>query len=118
VEIRRGSGNGQVLSWDNLRVPDGTDWVEFMLYAGKPTLAKMGVSHHFCLVVPDAAAAAETLGRRPLPPGARFLPQVSVGNDHKRKVQAYDPDGTRVEFMEPRTVDGLPAPSSTAPPPA
>jgi N-methylhydantoinase B/oxoprolinase/acetone carboxylase alpha subunit len=27
------------------------------------------------------------------------------------------PDGTRVELMEPRTVDGIPAPSSTAPPP-
>ena len=118
VEIRRGSGNGKVLSWDNLRVPDGTDWVEFMLYDGKPTLAKMGVSHHFCLVVPDAAAAAKTLAGRPLPPGARLLPEVSVGNDHKRKAQAYDPDGTRVEFMEPATVDGRPAPSSTAPPPA
>ena len=118
VEIRRGSGNGKVLSWDNLRVPDGTDWVEFMLYDGQPTLAKLGVNHHFCLEVPDAAQAAETLRHRTLPPGARLLPEVSVGNDHKRKAQAYDPDGTRVEFMEPRTVDGLPAPSSTAPPPA
>jgi hypothetical protein len=33
-------------------------------------------------------------------------------NDH-----VYDPDGTRVELMEPRTVDGLPVPSSTAPSP-
>jgi catechol 2,3-dioxygenase-like lactoylglutathione lyase family enzyme len=118
VVTRRGSGNGKVLSWVNLRVPDGTDWVEFMLYDGKPTLAKLGVNHHFCLVVPDAAQAGETLRRRPLPPGARLLPDVSVGNDHKRKIQAYDPDGTRLEFMEPATVDGLPAPSSTAPPPA
>ena len=30
---------------------------------------------------------------------------------------AYDPDGTRVELMEPQTVDGIPAPPSTAPPP-
>jgi len=118
VETRRGSGNGKVLSWVNLRVPDGTDWVEFMLYSGQLTLAKMGVNHHFCLVVPDAAKAAEVLSGRPLPPGARLLPEVSVGNDHKRKIQAYDPDGTRLEFMEPGTVDGLPAPSSTAPPPA
>ena len=29
----------------------------------------------------------------------------------------YDPDGTRVELMEPQTVDGQPVPSSTAPPP-
>jgi len=117
VVTRRGSGNGKILSWVNLRVPDGTDWVEFMLYSGTPTLAKLGVNHHFCLVVPDAAAAAKVLSSRPLPAGARLLPEVSVGNDHKRKIQAYDPDGTRLEFMEPGTVDGRPAPDSPAPPP-
>jgi lactoylglutathione lyase len=29
----------------------------------------------------------------------------------------FDPDGTRIELMEPGTVDGAPAPSSIAPPP-
>jgi lactoylglutathione lyase len=118
VVVRRGSGNGRVLSWVNLRVPEGTDWVECMLYDQPLTLAKLGVNHHFCLVVPDANQAAATLRGRPLPPGAVLLPTVSVGNDHKRKAQAFDPDGTRVEFMEPRTIDGLPSPQSNAPPPA
>jgi lactoylglutathione lyase len=115
--VRKGSGNGKVLSWVNLKVPDGTDWVEFMLYSLPPPLTKIGVNHHFCLVVPDAGKAAQILGARPLPKGAVLLPQVSVGTDHKRKIQGYDPDGTRIEFMEPQTVDGLPAPWSTAPPP-
>ena len=115
--VRRGSGNGKVLSWVNLRVPDGTDWVEFMLYGEPPSLAKLGVNHHFCLVVPSAAKAAEILRARPLPTGARLLPAVSIGTDRKRKIQGFDPDGTRLEFMEPDTVDGLPAPWSTAPPP-
>jgi catechol 2,3-dioxygenase-like lactoylglutathione lyase family enzyme len=115
---RRGSGNGQVLSWVNLQVPDGTDWIEFMLYDGEPTLAKRGVNHHFCLVVPDCYQAAKLLQARPLAPGAKFSPAVSVGNDHKRKLQGFDPDGTRIEFMEPRTIDGLPSPWSTAPPPS
>jgi len=32
-------------------------------------------------------------------------------------VNLYDPDGTRVEIMEPNTVTGKPVPSSAAPPP-
>jgi lactoylglutathione lyase len=118
--VRRGSGNGRVLSWVNMQVADGTDWVEFMLYGAKQdpqTLPRLGVNHHFCLVVPDAAKAAEILKARPLPAGAKFLPAVTVGNDHKRKIQGYDPDGSRIEFMEPTTIDGLPSPWSPAPPP-
>jgi lactoylglutathione lyase len=116
--VRKGSGNGKVLSWVNVQVADGTDWIEFMLYAQPPTLAKMHGDHHFCLVVPEAGKAAEILQGRPLPAGAKLLPQVSVGTDHKRKIQGYDPDGTRLEFMEPRTIDGVPASWSTAPPPS
>ena len=43
--------------------------------------------------------------------------QVQTGVNRKRQLNLFDPDGTRVELMEPRTVDGKPAPSSTAPPP-
>jgi lactoylglutathione lyase len=32
-------------------------------------------------------------------------------------VNLFDPDGTRVELMEPETIDGQPAPPSTLPPP-
>ena len=35
----------------------------------------------------------------------------------KRQINLYDPDGTRIELMEPNTVDGKPAPDSTAPVP-
>ncbi|HEX6739045.1 MAG TPA: hypothetical protein VF310_12270, partial [Vicinamibacteria bacterium] len=41
-----------------------------------------------------------------------------VGTNRRRQLNLYDPDGTRVELMEPVTVDGQPAPSSTAPPPS
>ena len=43
--------------------------------------------------------------------------EIATGVNHKRQLNLWDPDGTRVELMEPRTVDGFPAPSSTAPPP-
>jgi lactoylglutathione lyase len=117
TEVWRGSANGKTLSWVSLRVPDGTDWVEFMLYAKMPNLAKIGVNHHLGLVVPDVAVAAASLRGRPLPPGATFDPVSIVGKDNKRQIHAFDPDGTRVEIMEAGPVDGKAAPSSDAPPP-
>ena len=117
TEIWRGSGNGQQLSWVNLKVPDGNDWVEFMLYQNMPTLANLGISHHLCLEVPNVAKAAETLAGRPLPAGAVLADKVTVGVNRRRQLRVLDPDGTRVEVMEAHTVDGQPAPSSTAPPP-
>ena len=42
---------------------------------------------------------------------------IQTGVNRKRQLNVYDPDGTRVELMEPTTVDGVPAPSSTPPPP-
>ena len=41
----------------------------------------------------------------------------ATGVNGKRQVNMYDPDGTRVEIMEPNTVDGKPRPPSPAPPP-
>jgi len=43
--------------------------------------------------------------------------EIQVGVNRKRQINLYDPDGTRIELMEPNTVDGQPAPSSTAPAP-
>lgn len=36
---------------------------------------------------------------------------------HTVEMVQFDPDGTRTEIMESNTIDGKPAPSSTAPPP-
>ena len=42
---------------------------------------------------------------------------IKTGVNRKRQCNLFDPDGTRVELMEPRTIDGKPTPPSTAPPP-
>jgi lactoylglutathione lyase len=40
-----------------------------------------------------------------------------TGINRKRQANLFDPDGTRIELMEPDTIDGKPTPPSTAPPP-
>ena len=116
-ETWRGSQSGKVLSWVNLRVPDGEDYVEFMLFKEPPAPDKRGTSHHLALEVPDAAASVAKLGAKPYRSKYSRPIEVKTGINRKRQVNLFDPDGTRTELMEAHTVDGTPTPSSQAPPP-
>jgi len=116
-ETWRGSRSGTELSWINLKVPDGADYVEFMLYGERPAPNARGTQHHICLEVPDLAKAQAWLEARPYRTSYPRPLEPRVGTNRKRQLNLYDPDGTRVELMEPGTLDGQPAPSSTAPPP-
>jgi catechol 2,3-dioxygenase-like lactoylglutathione lyase family enzyme len=118
-ETWRGSSDGKQLSWVNLQVPDGKDYIELMLYDKKPS--GFGGKNHVSLMVPDMLKAIADLESRPayktyLMTYGKPL-DLHVGKNGKRQVNLYDPDGTRVELMEPNTVNGKPVPSSTAPPP-
>ena len=116
-ETWRGSKNGKTLSWVNLTVPDGRDYVEFMLYGTVPPLARRGTMHHVCLEVADVAKTGEVLKARHMPPESKPSTNIAVGINGKRQINYYDPDGTRVEVMEPTTASGKPVPPSKAPPP-
>jgi len=117
-ETWRGASDPSELSWINMQVPDGSDYVELMLYRKLP--ATYGGKNHLSLVVPDVQKAIAELAARPgygayKSYGKPF--DMHVGKNGKRQVNLYDPDGTRVELMEARTADGKPVPSSSALPP-
>ena len=88
-----------VTDWVALQVPDGSDWIEYMLNHGaEPTLSQAGVSNHFSLGVahmPDAVAA---LARNHCE--GPNCTASKVGRDSKMQLNLFDPDQTRVEFME------------------
>jgi catechol 2,3-dioxygenase-like lactoylglutathione lyase family enzyme len=116
-EIWRGSSNEKVLSWVNMKVPDGTDYIEFMLYDPLPEPTRRGSAHHICLEVGDMDKSTAILRDRAAAAGYTRPLEIRTGRNRRRQLNIFDPDGTRTELMEPRTVDGQPAPSSTAPPP-
>jgi lactoylglutathione lyase len=116
-EMWRGSRDGKVLNWVNMQVPDGQDYVEFMLHEPVPEPAKRGSAHHICLAVPDIEASAAVLKQRAAATGYTRDMEVRTGINRRRQLNVFDPDGTRTELMEPRTVDGTPTPSATGPPP-
>jgi catechol 2,3-dioxygenase-like lactoylglutathione lyase family enzyme len=116
-EFWRGSSSGTELSWVNLRVPDGEDYIELMLAKEAPPPDQRGTLHHLCLEVPDVNAAIAAFNAKPYRQQYTRTIESRVGVNRKRQVNLFDPDGTRTEIMEPVTIDGKPAPSSTAPPP-
>lgn len=116
-ETWRGGGSPRQLSWVNMKVPDGTDYIEFMLYNSPPDDKQRGTKNHICLVVPDIEKAVQTLEARPARKNYKQAIEIKTGVNRKRQANLFDPDGTRVEIMEPNTIDGKPTPSSTAPPP-
>jgi lactoylglutathione lyase len=121
AETWRGGSSADMLSWVNMRVPDGRDYVEFMLYNKLPAPDGRGTKNHISLMVPDAGKALAELQRRAArglytPPEGKEM-AIQTGVNRKRQINLYDPDGTRIELMEPDTIDGKPAPSSAAPVP-
>jgi catechol 2,3-dioxygenase-like lactoylglutathione lyase family enzyme len=85
------------IDWYELQVPDGPDWIEYMLnIPANADHKELGIQNHFSLGVKDVHAAAAELRSR----GYETFDGPEVGCDGKDSLDAYDPDGTRVEIME------------------
>jgi catechol 2,3-dioxygenase-like lactoylglutathione lyase family enzyme len=103
-ELWRGGRTDAETDWINMRVPEGTDYLEYMLVRGPVDRRQRGVLHHICLLVPDIQAAYESaLARTPAARRAAVGPP-SVGRNRRWQLNLYDPDGTRTELMEPHTM--------------
>ena len=94
-----GSGPGHT-DWVMMQVPDGTDWLEYMLYL-KPdaTRGQLGSANHFSPGVVSVAELDKRLKEKGVPASAQARPPL-LGLDGKWQLDLLDPDGTRVEFME------------------
>lgn len=84
-------------SWVSMQVPDGTDWLEYMLNIS-PTADHhtIGVMNHVALGVVDINAVKAQL----LNNGWKLAEEPKLGRDGKWQLNLYDPNDTRVEFME------------------
>ena len=85
--------------WVDMQVPEGTDWLEYMLNVHDPSPKQLGVMHHFALGVPSVEAGYQTVLKRDMEPE-----KPKIGRDGKWQLNLYDPNFTRVELMEPNPV--------------
>ena len=100
-----GAMNAQSTDWISQQVPNGHDWLEYMMVGPGSTTPlervdarELGVLNHFSLGVSNMEVAVTTLIA-----GNRQSPRhdgPSMGLDGKWQANLYDPDGTRAELME------------------
>ncbi len=85
------------VDWYEIQVPDGSDWIDYMLnIPANADHKELGVQNHFSLGVKDIHAAADQLRKN----GFQKFDGPEIGRDGKWGLDAYDLDGTRVEVME------------------
>jgi len=93
-------------TWISQQVPDGTDWLEYMI-VGTPSgrgipaamkAADLGVLDHFSLGVPSTEVAYTLLWNGSRLDGQTNTPKI--GRDAKWQLNLLDPDGSRAEIME------------------
>jgi len=95
-----------VTDWVSQQVPDGSDWLEYMLVRGPEKTGvpasmsqeALGVLDHFSLGVENMEKSVTLLYE-----GDRLTArhsQAQIGRDGKWQFNLYDPDGIRVELME------------------
>ena len=101
-----GGMKDDVPTWVSQQVPEGTDWLEYMI-VGTPegrgipvamSASDLGVLDHFSLGVSNVEATYALLWN-----GDRLGSQTNVpkiGRDAKWQLNLIDPDGTRAELME------------------
>ncbi len=93
------------IDWISQQVPDGHDWLEYMMVGEGSTTPldhinerQLGVMNHFSLGVANMEQAVTTLYKEDRLAPRHDGPQM--GRDGKWQANLYDPDGTRVELME------------------
>jgi catechol 2,3-dioxygenase-like lactoylglutathione lyase family enzyme len=90
--------------WVSSQVPEGSDWLEYMLnIAPNPTLKQTGVQDHFSLGIEKMTDAVAALARNHCE--GPNCTKTQNGRDGKVQLNLYDPDLTRVEFMEFKPVN-------------
>ena len=100
-----GAMHENAVDWVSQQVPDGRDWLEYMMVGPGSTVPlasvndrELGVLNHVSLAVENMERAVTSLYADHRLPERHDGP--SMGRDGKWQANVYDPDGTRVELME------------------
>jgi hypothetical protein len=87
------------VDWVSMQVPNGTDWIEYMMMpAQTPDKRGFGMSDHFSLGVEHMQTVLHDLQANGCE--GKQCTGIQAGLDGKIQLNLFDPDQTRVEYME------------------
>jgi catechol 2,3-dioxygenase-like lactoylglutathione lyase family enzyme len=91
----KGGRTDERAEWISMMVPDGYDWVEYMVTETTPTPQQLGVLHHYALGTVDVQKAYKTVVERGYTPPR----EPAIARDGRWLLQLYDKNYTRTEMM-------------------
>ena len=112
TEFWRGGEKPDQINWIKMRLPDGTDYVELMLFNHDLDQYELGLYNHMDLDMESVQAAKDILDLRELPEGCRPAENQGTGICGYGLSNVYLKDGTRIELMTKVAVSGTPSPST------
>jgi catechol 2,3-dioxygenase-like lactoylglutathione lyase family enzyme len=93
--IWKGGGRDDRIDWISMAVPDGNQWIEYMVTTAVPSIRQLGVLNHLALGTLDMEAVHKQVVER----GYTDKAEPSIGRDGRWLMHLYDRDLTRTEFM-------------------
>jgi len=93
--IWKGGSRDDRFDWISMAVPDGNQWIEYMVNTGTPTSRQLGVLNHLALGTLDIEGVHKQVVER----GYADKAVPTIGRDGRWLMHLYDKDFTRTEFM-------------------
>jgi catechol 2,3-dioxygenase-like lactoylglutathione lyase family enzyme len=113
------------VEWVSQQVPDGRDWLEYMVQGDNgtgipPTMSQqtLGVLNHIAIGQQSVEEGFKKLKESGRLDGVRNDNATKIGRDGKVQLNMYDPDGTRAELMSLHAVEKPCCSEFTAPDPS
>jgi catechol 2,3-dioxygenase-like lactoylglutathione lyase family enzyme len=97
----KGGPNDQRFEWISMMVPDGHDWLEYMVRPDKLTPQQLGVMNHYALETMDIQKVYQTVQDR----GYKPQQAPNIARDGRWLLQLYDKNFTRTEMMIRKPVE-------------
>jgi len=101
-EMWHGGMTDERTDWVDMVVPNGSDWLEYMLNNKNADVKRKGVMNHMALGTPNVEQSFKRLTDRGMNLGGQ---KPKIGRDGKWQLNLYDPNYTRAELMEPKPVE-------------
>ncbi len=100
-EVSRGAGIAGQRSCIDLQTPDGSDFIELIPLSGKPSPTDLKAQNHLGLASSDVRKTVATLETRGISGSPNSSITVQTGGGLPTRANIFDPDGARIEIMEP-----------------
>jgi lactoylglutathione lyase len=97
----KGGSKDDRIDWISAMVPDGNNWIEYMMYQEPPSPQQLGVWHHVCVGTLDIQNVYKTVVARGYTPRR----EPAIGRDGRWLLQLFDKHNTRTEVMIRKPVE-------------